>query len=233
MTRYALFETQLTSCEPGTHVALVQSSGTAHMDDVIDRIIQRGSTVTRADIAGVLEDYYAVIEHLLLEGQRVVTPVAHFGTSVRGRFTGPDDTSDVTRHQVAWIVNPGCRLRTVIQHRARVAKREATKRVPNPESFVDANTGEKNATLTPGGMGRLVGHRLKIADPDDPAQGVFFVDETNAQTRVSVIGENRPRSLIFLVPASLPTGQYRLLARSRFYENDLREGALQAALTVG
>ena len=228
--RYALFETQLAGVEPGAHVAVVQSAGTAEMEDVIDRMIEKGSTITRADIVGVLEDYYTTVEHLLLEGKRVRTPVANFSTSVRGLFDGPTDTFDRSRHRIAGIVNPGRRLRAAIQNWARASKQEASLPTPNPVAFIDANTGEKNTTLTPGGLGQLMGHRLKIADPADPAQGIFFVGETGDETRVSVIANNTPRGLTFLIPEDLPAGQYRVAVRSLFGENTVREGILKAPL---
>lgn len=229
---YALYETQLGNVEPGTHLAIVQSADTAQMEDVIDRMIQQGSTITRADIIGVLEDYCTAVEHLLLEGNRVVTPVANFSTSVRGRFSGPTDAFDGSRHQVAGIVSPGSRLRAAIRNRARVAKQEATQPIPNPVVYVDANTGEQNGALTPGGMGRLVGHRLKIADPADPAQGLFFVDGGGGETQVTVLGYNKPRELMFLVPPGLAAGDYQVVVRSAFGEDDVREGFLKTTLTV-
>jgi len=54
---YVLFENNLTS-DPTDYMAMVQPTGTAELEDVIERIIQQGSTVTRPDIVSVMEDFF-------------------------------------------------------------------------------------------------------------------------------------------------------------------------------
>ena len=102
---YALFENSLTS-DPGDYMALVQSTGTAELEDVIARMIQQGSTVTRPDIVSVLADYHTAIENLVLEGLNVNTPLANYGASIKGIFDGPADSYDPSRHQVAGTARP-------------------------------------------------------------------------------------------------------------------------------
>ena len=94
------------------------------------------------------------------------------------------------------------------------------------------NSEARNSVLTPGGMGELVGHRLKV-DPADDAQGVFFVTEDGAETKVAVLGRNKPANLMFLVPDSLTAGNYTLEVRAKIYSGeDLRVGALEVPLVV-
>ena len=84
--------------------------------------------------------------------------------------------------------------------------------------------------LTPGGMGQLVGHRLKF-DPADPNQGIFFVAPAG-EARVQVVARNKPGELIFMVPA-LPAADYTLEVRATVHSSeDVRTGALEATLTV-
>ena len=66
---YALFENNLTS-DPDDYMAMVQPIGAADLDAIIERMIQQGSTVTKADTVSVLEDYFTTIENMLLEGDR-------------------------------------------------------------------------------------------------------------------------------------------------------------------
>jgi hypothetical protein len=80
-------------------------------------------------------------------------------------------------------------------------------------------------------MGRLVGSRLKV-DPDDPEQGIFFIAEDGRATRVEVIAKNVYSELIFLVPANLSPGTYRLQVRALFNQSDLRAGHLGQKLTI-
>lgn len=225
---YALFENNLTS-DPDDYLALVQSTGAADLETVIERMMERGSTITRADVLGVLEDFFAAIETLTLEGQTVSTPIAQFGVSIKGVFTGQTDSFDPARHSVRPLAHPGSRLRAAIAQRAQPAKQESVRPAPNLVDFIDLGTGERNSALTPNSMGQIVGHRLKV-DMGDPNQGVFFIGEDGNETRVTVMGRNKPGDLLFMVPA-LPAGEYVVEVRALF-GSEVRSGRLAASLTV-
>jgi len=227
---YAVYKNNMTD-EPSAYRATIRSRDTCDMEQVIDRIIQQGSTVTRADIASVLEDYQIAVENLLLEGNRVNTPLANFQTSIRGTFAGKLDTFDANRHELRAAVSPGRRLRSAILKRARVSKQEATTPSPNPEQYVDLDSDEIDGLITPGGMGQLIGHRLKF-DAAEPAQGIFFVDAYGDEARVQVVGRNMPGDLMFKVPADLAAGSYHLEVRAAFGDETVRSGSLEAQLTV-
>jgi hypothetical protein len=229
---YALYENHLTS-DPDDYMALVQSKGTAELEDVIERMIEQGSTVVKADILSVLEDYHSAIESMVLEGMNVNTPGANYGASIQGVFDGQADTFDPTRHQIRAAVSPGRRIRRAIEERARPLKQEAGKPAPKPLQYTDLNTSTRNSVLTPGGMGQLVGHRLKF-DPHDADQGIYFVADDGTATKVAIVGRNKPADLMFMVPESLTAGDYTLEVRAKVYDTDkVRVGALEHPLTVG
>ena len=229
--KYVLRENNL-SDDPDDYMARVRHVGIARMETIIERMIQRGSTITRPDIVSVLEDYYAVIESLLLEGMSVTTPLDHFSLSVKGIFRGADDTFDPARHRLHATIVAGPRLRKALQEGGEMVKEEMVKPYPNLVDYLDLNSGERNGILTPGGMGRIIGHRLKF-DPADPQQGIFFIAADGTETRVSVVGKNKPRELIFLVPEGLTAGEYRLEVRvlSRG-KRERYSGTLEATLGV-
>jgi hypothetical protein len=228
---YVLFENKLTSA-PDDYMARVQPTGTAELDDVIDRMIDMGSTVGKADAFSVLEDYYSAIESMVLEGKNVNTPAANYKASIRGVFDGPEDSFDPERHQLRGAVSSGKRFRDTIEEHGEPVKREAVKPRPNPLEYIDFTHEASNSTLTPGGMGQVVGHRLKF-DPTDEAQGIFFVAEDGTETKVAVVGRNKPAELIFMVPDSLTAGQYTLEVRAVLpMRDDLRVGVLDASLVV-
>jgi hypothetical protein len=227
---YALFENHLTS-DPDDYRALVQSNGTAELEDVIDRMIEQGSTVVKADILSVLEDYHTAIENMVLEGMSVLTPGANYGASIKGVFNGQADGFDPSRHQVRPTVSPGSRFRKAVEERAQPAKQEAVRPKPNLLEFTDLNSDVRNSTLTPGGMGQVVGHRLKF-DAEDAAQGIFFIAADGSETEATVVGRNMPAELMFLIPEGLLAGDYTLEVRAGFGDDDVRSGALDAPLTV-
>jgi hypothetical protein len=230
---YMLTENHLSGAPNDTYRAMVQSNGSVEMESVIDRMIERGSTITRADILAVQEEYQAAIASLLLEGFNVITPGVNYRVGLKGVFTSQTDGFDPSRHSLEASVSPGSQLRRAIRERAQVQKQEATKPRPNPLTYLDANTNESNTVLTPGGMGCLSGHRLKF-DPDDINQGIFLTHLNNGNTpvRVEVVGKNSPSELMFMVPAGLPAGDYSLTVQAVFGQDGARAGMLEAVLTV-
>jgi len=227
---YALFENNLTS-DPDDFMAVVQPAGTAELDAVIDRMIQQGSTVTKSDTLSVLEDYYTAVESMLLEGVNVNTPLTNFTATIKGVFRGRTDSFDPSRHQVGPSVSPGKRLRRTFSGRAQTVKQEASRPSPTPLEYLDINSSLRNSAITPGGMGQIIGHRLKF-DPNAPNQGVFFIDGGGLETRVGFVGRNMPSDLLFMVPAGLAAGEYTLEVRAALSDSEIRHGALPNTLTV-
>ena len=225
---YILVENHLTS-DPDDYMALVQSSGTATQADIVDHIIQQGSTVTRADIRSVVEGIETAIIYFVLDGKNVNTPLANFSAGIKGTFDGKDDAFDSSRHQLRGTISAGKRYRKEIAGKGRTGKVEARVRTPNPEVYIDINSGQRNSMLTTGGMGQLTGHRLKF-DPADEKQGIFFIAEDNKATRVEIVGRNKPGDLMFTVP-NLVSGDYRVEVRA-IIGVQVRTGALLATLTV-
>jgi hypothetical protein len=165
-----------------------------------------------------------------LEGFNVVTPGVNYRASVKGGFNGQSDSFSPSRNAVEATLSPGLKLRRAIRERASVQKQEANERRPNLVDYLDVNSGELNNLITPGGMGQVVGYRLKF-DPADPAQGLFFNGERDS-TRVDLVGKNSAVELMFLVPASLIRGNYTLELRTTMGNHTIRTGTLAATLTV-
>lgn len=226
---YVLRENRLTA-EPGDYMAMVRPTRTADYEEVTDRILERESTVGKADILSVFQNYLVSIINILAEGANVNLPFANFSCSIKGTFNGPDDSFDPNRHQVVINITAGKELRNAFRERVTVLKQETVVPTPNLLEYTDFNTGERNSIITPGGMGQINGHRLKF-DVTDPAQGIFFVASDGSEIRVSIIGQNKPSNLMFMLPAELTAGEYTLEVRVKMAE-DLRTGSLNEALSV-
>jgi hypothetical protein len=226
---FSLYKNNLSN-EANQYRAVVQPTGTVTLDGVIDRMLMHQSTVTRPDILAVLDNYYTAVQGLLLEGFNVVTPGANYRASVKGSFDGQSDSFSPSRNAVEVTINPGLKLRRAIRERASVQKQEANERRPNLVDYLDLNSGELNSLVTPGGMGQVVGYRLKF-DPADPTQGLFFIGDSG-DTRVDIVGKNTAVELMFLVPASLIPGNYTLELRTTMGNHTIRTGTLAASLTV-
>jgi hypothetical protein len=228
---YVLHENYLMSDPGSAYRAVVQFKGTADMDRIIDRAMERGPAITREDFQAALLVYHSTIAALALEGYRVVTPIAQYGISIKGSFTGQTDGFSPARHSVEATVSPGADFRRIIREKAQVQQQEATRPQPNPLDYLDCSSGQRNSRLSPGRVAQLNGHRLKF-DESDPAQGIFFISAYGVANRASLIVKNTPRQLIFETPGEMANGDYTVEIRSTYGNGAVRIGRLEATLTA-
>lgn len=227
---YALFENHLTS-DPEDYAAQVKITGSADLEAIADRMIDQGSTVTKADILAVLEDTIKASEGYLLDGYRVqLGGFCELFPRIKGVFNGIIDTFDSSRHRIDVGANPGARVRKTVREGATVAKAEAIKPAPALLEYVDLGSGDVNGTITLDNIGTINGHRLKF-DPGQADEGIYFVNvDGGAEVKATAIQKNKPGQLVFLVPA-IASGQYYLEVRKRFRDSsELRTGRLDETL---
>ena len=111
----------------------------------------------------------------------------------------------------------------------KLKKIEPTTALPSPKKLMDMVSGTQNSTLTPGGVVKVTGKRMKI-NPEAPEQGVYLVHGTQT-LRVASFVTSRPGELVFVLPATMPSGEYTLEVRGEI-NNNLRIGRLAETLLV-
>ncbi|MDX1636774.1 MAG: DNA-binding domain-containing protein [Balneolaceae bacterium] len=228
--KYSLVPNHLTD-DPNDHMAIVQDQPARTIDDIIDRMVERGSTVTRADILSVIEEYQAVVASFLEEGDRINTPLFRTSASISGVFEDPTDRFERGRHYVRLNVNPGPRIAEIAETLS-VEKVAADRTQPVLEQFKDFGSDTLNETVTPGNAAEISGSHLKV-DTGDDDQGIFFIAGDGTETKVETIMRNMPANLIFMVPEGLASGEYELEVRARPRgHKDIRTGALESVLVV-
>ena len=230
---YALYANKLIA-DPNAYAARVQIKDSADLEQIADRIINQGSTVTKADILAVLENMCQACESFLVEGYRIrMGGVFELFPRIKGKFDGITDSFDPSRHKVEVGANPGSRIRKAVSEQATVAKQPTILPEPNPLEYVDLGTGEINNNVTPGSIGTINGAKLNI-DFAVADEGVFFVKDDGIEVAVpqASIQKNMPSEQVFLIPA-LDTGDYHVEVRSHFsVDGELRVGRLDEQLTV-
>jgi len=231
---YALFENNLTS-DPNDFMARIEDAGSANLPEIVQQMLDQGSTTTSADIYAVLEDVFKAVEALLLLGYRVnLGDVAQFYDRMQGVFDGPNDKFDPSRHKLDVGVSPGQRLRDAIREHGKVKKDEAIIPTPDLIQFQDLISHTHNIEFRPGGVGTIIGHRLQH-DETQADEGIFFIDSlSGVQTKVALIQKNMPAELIFVIPDTLVgPPPYYLEVRARLNGGaQLRTGRLDATLVV-
>ena len=234
MLKYSLRENLLTPA-PDDYMAQAADVRSYTLDEIIDLMMEKGTTLTRADVAATLQVYGEVVSAIIKDGSAVNTPLMNTSMSISGVFDGANDSFDKKRHTVNLNITAGTLLRDAVT-KVKCEKTEGVSTDPYITEVTDIVTGTVNTTLTKGGVVQLVGSRLKF-DAKDTAQGIFFVPETGAPVRAAVIAENKPARLMAIIPADLAAGTYYIEVRTKILEGNksgktLKTGRFNKALTV-
>jgi hypothetical protein len=237
---YALVENPLTA-DPDDYNAVVQFTRTADVEELIQRVLQQGSTLNEGVLRAAAVELAQATKSLLLEGARVqFFDLAHFYPRVKGVFVSGADGFDPARHRVDVAVTAAAWLRNEVRQQAVVRLVEAIKPAPSLSRFHDNGSATADDQLTPGNIAELRGSRLKF-DPTRPDEGVFFIhaDGGDTQVPVSAVQTHKPSKLLFLIPTTLAPGTYHVEVRARMATppkgpdtRALRIGRLEATLTV-
>jgi len=234
MLKYCLRENLLTPA-PDDYMAQAADVRSYTLDEIIDLMMEKGTTLTRADVAATLQVYGEVVSAIIKDGSAVNTPLMNTSMSISGVFDGANDSFDKKRHTVNLNITAGTLLRDAVT-KVKCEKTEGVSTDPYITEVTDIVTGTVNTTLTKGGVVQLVGSRLKF-DAKDTAQGIFFVPETGTPVRATVIAENKPARLMAIIPADLAAGTYYIEVRTKILEGNksgktLKTGRFNKALTV-
>ncbi len=213
------------------YVARVCPVDSADMERVADLMVERGSTITKADILAVQEDTLKIVEQLLQLGFRVNMGLCSLYPVIKGRFEDSDASFDPAIHKLGVNSTAGIRIKNYVKGNVNVEKGIVSTIVPTVTSYTDTMTGEKDLTITPGSIGAIKGMRLKydhaIAD-----EGVFLLSDGQPDVQVDIVQKNTAQQIVFQVPLGLLAGTiYQLVVRARYTEGGtLREGMLLAEL---
>jgi hypothetical protein len=228
--QYALFSNPLTPGDEDQR-AIVQNRTSRTTEDVIEEIINRGSTITKAEALAVIEEYEACIARFVADGDRVNTSLMKISSSIAGIFAGKEDYFDEKRHKIKINVQSGPRLQKAIDETA-TQKVDGQERRPQPNRLKDFTSGSINGELTAGGSAELYGTLLKH-DPEDSAQGIFLIASDGTETHIEQVLKNQPSLLLFLIPDNMPSGEYSLEVRSVVRRTtELRRGRLSVPITL-
>jgi len=234
MLKYCLRENLLTPA-PDDYMAQAADVRSYTLDEIIDLMMEKGTMLTRADVAAPLQVYGEVVSAIIKDGSAVNTPLMNTSMSISGVFDGANDSFDKKRHTVNLNITAGTLLRDAVT-KVKCEKTEGASTDPYITEVTDVVSGKVNEVLSKGGVVQLVGSRLKF-DAKDAAQGIFFVPETGNPVRASVIAENKPARVMAIIPADLAAGMYYIEVRTKIAEGgkalkNLKTGRFAKALTV-
>lgn len=204
MLNYSLTENLLTE-RADDYTAQVQPLRSNDKEDIIERMLQRGTSLTRTDLLAVLNLFDEVIAETIESGEVVNLPLFNTSFSISGVFEGATDSFDANRHKLNVNLSKGTLLR---QAEGKISLQKTTAVAPQPVilEVKDSVSGKTNEVLTPGGVAEIHGNNIKIAG-DDASCGLWFVPSTGEALKAGVLVQNKPSAIIAMIP-SLPAGTY-------------------------
>jgi hypothetical protein len=229
--QYFLIPNYLTA-DPNDQFARVSSRNVLSIEDIIERCLNRGTTLTRTDITAVANLFMDETMAAVAEGNNVNLPLVNIRPSITGIFNSKSDLFDNSRHTIRATLSMGNGLGKAMEE-ARTEKIQEPVAAPFLLEYVDSNSNTANTTLTPAGIGTLIGAELKF-DPANANEGIFFVPVVaGADVKVAVISSRTEGKLVFQVPAALAAGNYRVEVRRGYTSSKtIRTGELSEVLTV-
>jgi hypothetical protein len=225
----------LLTLAPNDMMAQTVNVRTFGMPDIAKRILARNPGLGLSQLNASLEEFFEEVCIIVEDGSAVNTPLFNTQPSVSGVFNSAADNFDPKRHRVKTNLMIGTRLRRATSG-IKVQRVQTADPVPFILEVVDVLSDSVNELITPGGIIQLRGGRLKLA-VENPANGIFLVDEQQQATKLAVLVENKPARLIAMLPATLPYGAYSLEVRTTYSASgkeskNLKTGRFIKELTV-
>ncbi len=195
------------------YVAVVSTRRAITMEDIAKLIVAERTEYRLDTIIAVADLLDEKIRQLLCQGYAVQTGTAHYAPTITGVFPDSNGTFDPAVNACTVRISPTKALR-----------KEAAKVHPKFSGYVqvlggaridlvtDTTTGKTNGTITPDGIVDVVGKKIKCVNADGSSIGrVLLVNTaTREETQITNLATNERRHIVFLVPATLPAGSYRL-----------------------
>ncbi|MCT4591736.1 MAG: DUF4469 domain-containing protein [Carboxylicivirga sp.] len=211
--KYKLIRSNLKSHNNG-YIATPVSRKTVTQNDLIERMCQQGSGISRGEAMANIEAYHQELCNALLDGDIYVSEMFTIQSSIAGVFENHDSRFTKGVNEVKIKVQPGKRLKKLAsQINTRRKSNEGVS--PIISSIKDINRQPHPMHDQAGGFMIIKGKRLKINEEDEQ-QGLFFISHTTGQAykTTKLIG-NKPKELMLLLP-DMPVGEYMIELRVVF-----------------
>ena len=186
-------------------------------DDLIERAVARRTDLSATTLKASIDLLQAIAIEEIANGASVKFGLGYFNLGVTGVFYGDNAKWDASQHSL-WVKStPTAELRkAILASTVDVRGMAVVGIVIN--TLTDVTTGDVNGRITPGGGVKITGSKIKI-DGDSATVGINLINQaTNEITGIAKtsILVNDPSKVTFIVPSTLPTGDYKLSLTTQY-----------------
>jgi len=214
-----LYDNFLTE-NPNDFSARVISERTLNVKEICKTAVNRGGAPSTAEaMEHNVTLFLKEMAYQLMDGYAVNTGYFTANAQVRGVFDSKTETFNHNKHSILFRFNQGALMRREIPA-IQVQVMGVGETGILISHIVDKKTGSVNDLITPGGVIKIRGGRLKIAG-DNINVGVFFKDEEENYYKVEErdLVVNNPSELMIQTPKELIPRGYQLIITTQFGGN--------------
>jgi hypothetical protein len=226
---YYLVDNPLTP-DPNDFRGELELQGCKNLKDIVDRILKNNVGISESELLAVLDQEQKAIKEFLENGYKVDTGLLTIRPTIKGVFHTATEVFTKGKHELKVRISPKSTLKAVVD-KLNLVKVVGSKATPVVVAFDDMISKTRNSTVTPGKTAKIFGDKLKF-DGEDNEQGIFFINNKGAATRVAEYVETGNKKLIFNIPQALPKGSYTLEVRTKTSAGDLHISKPIGPLTV-
>jgi hypothetical protein len=220
MLEYSLHENPLTN-RPDDYVAQTHVRKIYDKEEFIALMMIRHTMMTHTDVIAVFDNIEETAGYIAGNGDGINLPLFNTGHAISGVFNSIMDSYDPKRHRLHLTINKGTVFRNA-EKNVKLTKVNVSSPQPQILEVKDSVTGKVDEVLTAGGAIELFGINIKIAGKNALC-GLYFVDENDKEIQAVTIVQNKPSTLIALIPVLGP-GYYRVKLVTQFAPGrDLKE----------
>ncbi|MDX2128125.1 MAG: DNA-binding domain-containing protein [Chloroherpetonaceae bacterium] len=211
-------------------IARVRPNHVYNTEKIIREMKSYGTMVSEADAKAVLDLFFHVVTEVVADGNFVNLPLVNIRVGVSGVFDRSTDRFNAKRHKVKATLSAGKLLYSKMETLT-AEKESQAPAAPEILEFLDIASESQNQILTPKEIGKIRGKRLKF-DPKNAEEGIFFISESNTETKATTVATRTESKLIFQIPALKP-GKYWLEVRRAYTKaKAIRTGTMVKPLQV-
>jgi len=180
-------------------------------DDLIDIAVTRRTDLNPSTLRACMKILRDVAMEEVVNGSSVQFGLSFYQLGVEGVFIGDNAQWDSSQHSLSINSVPVADLRSAAK-----AVSVNVRGMASSGTFInkvtDVSSNLVNSRLTPGGGVNVTGTRIRIAGEADGVGLSLINQSTKAVVSIpmSAILTNDPSKLTFVVPATLPAGDYKL-----------------------
>lgn len=207
----------LTPDNPNDYVAEVYSrSDTLRNEQIAERIVAKRSEFRKETIESILKLRDEEVKEAIQEGLTFSDGLVRISPRVSGVWDSAKASFDSTKHKRTVDLGATKELRDALETVS--VKVLGVKALGASILLVtDTATGKTDGTVTIGDDISIEGDKIKIQDTEDTAQGVFIIDASGAEHRVTRrLSANKPSEVVARIPADVPEGACKVVIRTKY-----------------